>query len=117
MVEGDANFRRMVASMLDIDVTFITKILLIIILMLSHHLIDGSEPLNLFFQSHWIGLQYYKRGPDGNDIHKTNVPHIRVEFREQVGIPFVIYGFFFSIVFGALKFRYFSLSLFSAILC
>ncbi|KAK3212334.1 hypothetical protein Dsin_017040 [Dipteronia sinensis] len=35
-------------------------------------------------KSHWIGLEYYKRGPDGNDIHKTNVPHIRVEFRDTI---------------------------------
>ncbi|KAL0926311.1 hypothetical protein M5K25_002527 [Dendrobium thyrsiflorum] len=35
-------------------------------------------------KSHWIGKSYYKRGPDGNDIHKTNVPHIRVEFREMI---------------------------------
>ncbi|WOL14820.1 hypothetical protein Cni_G23601 [Canna indica] len=35
-------------------------------------------------KSHWIGKNYYKRGPDGNDIHKTNVPHIRVEFREMI---------------------------------
>ncbi|XP_043697964.1 AMP deaminase-like isoform X2 [Telopea speciosissima] len=35
-------------------------------------------------KSHWIGKSYYNRGPDGNDIHKTNVPHIRVEFRETI---------------------------------
>ncbi|CAN8287308.1 unnamed protein product [Cochlearia groenlandica] len=35
-------------------------------------------------KSHWIGKDYYKRGPDGNDIHKTNVPHIRVEFRDTI---------------------------------
>ncbi|KAF2306417.1 hypothetical protein GH714_017823 [Hevea brasiliensis] len=35
-------------------------------------------------KSHWIGKEYYKRGPEGNDIRKTNVPHIRVEFRETV---------------------------------
>ncbi|XP_008778143.2 probable AMP deaminase [Phoenix dactylifera] len=35
-------------------------------------------------KSHWIGRTYYKRGPDGNDIHKTNVPHIRVEFRDTI---------------------------------
>ncbi|XP_062003474.1 AMP deaminase [Rosa rugosa] len=35
-------------------------------------------------KSHWIGREYYKRGPDGNDIRKTNVPHIRVEFRETI---------------------------------
>ncbi|KAL9242593.1 hypothetical protein vseg_016579 [Gypsophila vaccaria] len=35
-------------------------------------------------KTHWIGQQYYKRGPEGNDIHKTNVPHIRVEFRQMI---------------------------------
>ncbi|KAJ4837674.1 hypothetical protein Tsubulata_013480 [Turnera subulata] len=35
-------------------------------------------------KSHWIGNGYYKRGPDGNDIRKTNVPHIRVEFRDTI---------------------------------
>ncbi|KAF9665233.1 hypothetical protein SADUNF_Sadunf16G0101300 [Salix dunnii] len=35
-------------------------------------------------KSHWIGKEYYRRGPDGNDIHRTNVPHIRVEFREEI---------------------------------
>ncbi|XP_059668010.1 AMP deaminase [Cornus florida] len=35
-------------------------------------------------KSHWIGKEYYRRGPDGNDIHKTNVPHIRLEFREMI---------------------------------
>ncbi|XP_043724276.1 AMP deaminase-like [Telopea speciosissima] len=35
-------------------------------------------------KSHWIGKSYYLRGPDGNDIHKTNVPHIRVEFRKTI---------------------------------
>ncbi|KAI3759860.1 hypothetical protein L1987_50243 [Smallanthus sonchifolius] len=34
-------------------------------------------------KSHWIGHEYYKKGPDGNDIRKTNVPHIRLEFREM----------------------------------
>ncbi|XP_010553238.1 PREDICTED: AMP deaminase-like [Tarenaya hassleriana] len=35
-------------------------------------------------KSHWMGKDYYKRGPDGNDVHKTNVPHIRVEFRHTI---------------------------------
>lgn len=35
-------------------------------------------------KSHWIGQRYYTRGPEGNDIHKTNVPHIRVEFRHMI---------------------------------
>ncbi|KAG8377040.1 hypothetical protein BUALT_Bualt09G0126700 [Buddleja alternifolia] len=35
-------------------------------------------------KSHWIGKEYFKRGPDGNDIQRTNVPHIRLEFREMI---------------------------------
>ncbi|KAI4353380.1 hypothetical protein L6164_002336 [Bauhinia variegata] len=35
-------------------------------------------------KSHWIGKEYYKRGPNGNDIRKTNVPHIRLEFRDTI---------------------------------
>ncbi|ONM61046.1 AMP deaminase [Zea mays] len=35
-------------------------------------------------KSHWIGRNYYRRGPEGNDIHQTNVPHIRVEFRHTI---------------------------------
>ncbi|KAK6120249.1 hypothetical protein DH2020_045940 [Rehmannia glutinosa] len=35
-------------------------------------------------KSHWVGKEYFKRGPDGNDIHKTNVPHIRLEFRDMI---------------------------------
>uniref|UniRef100_A0A0E0LQ51 AMP deaminase n=1 Tax=Oryza punctata TaxID=4537 RepID=A0A0E0LQ51_ORYPU len=35
-------------------------------------------------KSHWIGRNYYKRGHDGNDIHQTNVPHIRIEFRHTI---------------------------------
>ncbi|KAG8099012.1 hypothetical protein GUJ93_ZPchr0013g34202 [Zizania palustris] len=35
-------------------------------------------------KSHWIGRNYYKRGHDGNDIHQTNVPHIRIEFRRTI---------------------------------
>lgn len=35
-------------------------------------------------KSHWIGREYYKQGPDGNDIHRTNVPHIRLEFRDMI---------------------------------
>lgn len=35
-------------------------------------------------KSHWIGKEYYQRGPAGNDIHKTNVPHIRLEFRDTI---------------------------------
>ncbi|XP_059462294.1 AMP deaminase [Corylus avellana] len=35
-------------------------------------------------KSHWIGKEYFKRGPNGNDIHRTNVPHIRLEFRDTI---------------------------------
>ncbi|KAK9001018.1 hypothetical protein V6N11_082810 [Hibiscus sabdariffa] len=35
-------------------------------------------------KSHWIGTEYYKRGPAGNNIHRTNVPHIRLEFRDRI---------------------------------
>ncbi|BBN14856.1 AMP deaminase [Marchantia polymorpha subsp. ruderalis] len=35
-------------------------------------------------KAHWVGKNYFKRGPEGNDIHKTNVPHMRVEFRHEV---------------------------------
>ncbi|KAL5550505.1 hypothetical protein UlMin_000681 [Ulmus minor] len=35
-------------------------------------------------KSHWIGKEYYRRGPDGNDIQRTNVPHIRLEFRDTI---------------------------------
>lgn len=44
-----------------------------------------------FLQSHWIGKSYYKRGPEGNEIHKTNVPHIRVEFRNMVIISNLVF--------------------------
>ncbi|KAK6152529.1 hypothetical protein DH2020_015164 [Rehmannia glutinosa] len=35
-------------------------------------------------KSHWIGKEYFKHGPNGNNIHKTNVPHIRLEFRDMI---------------------------------
>lgn len=35
-------------------------------------------------KAHWIGKGYYKRGPNGNDIRRTNVPHIRLEFRDTI---------------------------------
>lgn len=48
--------------------------------------------LSLFFrsslQSHWLGNKYFIRGPEGNDIHKTNVPNIRIEFRHEVSFSF-----------------------------
>ena len=32
-------------------------------------------------KKHWIAEEYYKPGPEGNDIHKTNVPDLRLKFR------------------------------------
>jgi AMP deaminase len=32
---------------------------------------------------HWLGNKYFKRGPEGNDIHKTNVPNLRISFRQE----------------------------------
>ena len=37
-------------------------------------------------QSHWLGNKYFKRGPEGNDIQKTNVPLLRIAFRHEVGL-------------------------------
>ncbi|THG01672.1 hypothetical protein TEA_008248 [Camellia sinensis var. sinensis] len=34
-------------------------------------------------KSHWHGSKYFKRGPEGNDIHKTNVPDMRIYFRHE----------------------------------
>lgn len=30
---------------------------------------------------HWVHETYWKQGPEGNDIHKTNVPNLRMRFR------------------------------------
>ncbi|XP_058073870.1 AMP deaminase-like [Magnolia sinica] len=32
---------------------------------------------------HWIGNKYFKRGPEGNDVHKTNIPQLRITFRHE----------------------------------
>ncbi|CAK7332813.1 unnamed protein product [Dovyalis caffra] len=32
---------------------------------------------------HWLGSKYFLRGPEGNNIHKTNVPNIRIGFRHE----------------------------------
>ncbi|KAF2299567.1 hypothetical protein GH714_038178 [Hevea brasiliensis] len=32
---------------------------------------------------HWLGSKFFLRGPEGNDIHKTNVPHMRIAFRHE----------------------------------
>nr|GEU94531.1 retrotransposon protein, putative, Ty3-gypsy subclass [Tanacetum cinerariifolium] len=35
------------------------------------------------WRAHLLGSKYYKRGPEGNDIQKTNVPRMRIAFRHQ----------------------------------
>ncbi|RDX92539.1 AMP deaminase, partial [Mucuna pruriens] len=34
-------------------------------------------------KSHWLGDKYFFRGSKGNDIHKTNVPNLRISFRYE----------------------------------
>lgn len=34
-------------------------------------------------KKHWLGKHYMKGGTEGNNIEKTNVPNIRVSYREQ----------------------------------
>ncbi|KAI4328370.1 hypothetical protein L6164_020728 [Bauhinia variegata] len=34
-------------------------------------------------KAHWLGDKYFLKGPEGNDIHKTNVPDLRVSFRNE----------------------------------
>ncbi|XP_073059310.1 probable AMP deaminase isoform X2 [Primulina eburnea] len=35
---------------------------------------------------HWLGDEYFKRGLLGNEIHKTNVPNIRISFRHETWV-------------------------------
>ncbi len=32
---------------------------------------------------HWVHENYWQPGPQGNDIHKTNVPNLRMRFRHD----------------------------------
>lgn len=32
---------------------------------------------------HWVANQYWKEGPEGNDVQKTNVPDLRLRFRKD----------------------------------
>ena len=34
-------------------------------------------------KKHWVSGDYWKPGPEGNDIHKTNVPNLRLRFRHE----------------------------------
>ncbi|CAH9118113.1 unnamed protein product [Cuscuta epithymum] len=40
---------------------------------------------------HWLGNKYFKRGPEGNDIHKTNVPNMRISFRHDTWMEEITY--------------------------
>ncbi|CAB4264528.1 unnamed protein product [Prunus armeniaca] len=37
-------------------------------------------------KSHWLGSKYFLRGPEGNDMQKTNVPHLRIAFRHEASV-------------------------------
>ena len=34
-------------------------------------------------KQHWLGNNYSQDGPVGNDVHRTNVPDIRIAFRHE----------------------------------
>ena len=34
---------------------------------------------------HWVHTEYWRMGPEGNNIHKTNVPALRMRFRCVAG--------------------------------
>lgn len=34
-------------------------------------------------KKHWIGPNYQREGVAGNDMHRTNVPAIRISFRHE----------------------------------
>ncbi|GLC55501.1 hypothetical protein PLESTB_000994400 [Pleodorina starrii] len=34
-------------------------------------------------KKHWVAEEYWRPGPEGNDIHKTNVPNLRLRFRHE----------------------------------
>ncbi|XP_051146129.1 AMP deaminase-like isoform X4 [Andrographis paniculata] len=44
-------------------------------------------------KAHWFGEEYYKRGPKGNDIHKTNVPNLRISFRHETWMAEMQYAY------------------------
>lgn len=44
---------------------------------------SSPTPHPLQVKSHWLGPNYTKEGPEGNDIRRTNVPDIRVGYRHE----------------------------------
>lgn len=38
-------------------------------------------------KKHWLASSYWKPGPPGNDIQKTNVPNLRMRFRYEARGP------------------------------
>lgn len=43
----------------------------------THYLLSSQE------KSHFLGSDYLKEGPEGNDIRKTNVAQIRMAYRYE----------------------------------
>ena len=37
----------------------------------------------------WLGDKYLLCGPEGNDIHKTNVPQLRIKFRYEASFMII----------------------------
>ena len=63
--------------------------LLLLLLLLSMQIINShfppsSSPPSLFssLQQEWIGKNYQQQGALGNDANKTNVPSIRLAYRQ-----------------------------------
>lgn len=36
------------------------------------------------YKAHWVGQHYWRNGPQGNDVNRTNVPNIRVGYRWEI---------------------------------
>lgn len=43
------------------------------------------SPAHVQVKMHWVHTKYWKMGPEGNDIQKTNVPALRMRFRSAGG--------------------------------
>nr|CAG8586748.1 11812_t:CDS:10 [Entrophospora candida] len=37
----------------------------------------------MMLKKHWLGSKWFLPGPDGNDIHRTNTPNVRISFRHE----------------------------------
>lgn len=44
-------------------------------------------------KKHWVAGEYWRPGPEGNDIQKTNVPNLRLRFRcAALGMGLGVWG-------------------------